>query len=170
MAPGEGGGQPASGQLQGQGVRQPDWSRPGNAAADMPSPLAGWRKTPCPVGWGRAGNGRTRHGRGDGRLRRKRQGCAPQTYSAGAPRLPATRSPDQLSVPAEQRLGAGQQRLPIRPGQEAADGSQQEAVGRLPAWPDDLALVVLPNRRPVHVRLERGNLIFRDTASFTTWR
>jgi len=30
--------------------------------------------------------------------------------------------------------------------------------------------VVLPNRRPVHVRLERGNLIFRDTGSFTTWR
>src|SRR5262245_15335879 len=26
------------------------------------------------------------------------------------------------------------------------------------------------NRRPVHVRLERGNLIFRDTGSVTTWR
>src|SRR5262245_60390306 len=26
------------------------------------------------------------------------------------------------------------------------------------------------NRQPVHVRLERGNLIFRDTGSFTTWR
>ena len=26
------------------------------------------------------------------------------------------------------------------------------------------------NRRPVHVRLERGNLIFCDTGSFTTWR
>ena len=26
------------------------------------------------------------------------------------------------------------------------------------------------NRRAIRVRLERGNLIFRDTGSFTTWR
>jgi hypothetical protein len=61
----EGGGQPASGQLQGRGARQPDWSGPGNAAAEMPASLAAWRRTPCPVGWGRAGNGRTRHGHGN---------------------------------------------------------------------------------------------------------
>src|SRR5262249_32628576 len=32
----EGGGQPASGQLQGRGARQPDWPGSGNAAADRP--------------------------------------------------------------------------------------------------------------------------------------
>src|SRR5262249_54399036 len=26
------------------------------------------------------------------------------------------------------------------------------------------------NRRPVHVRLERGHVVFRDTGSVTTWR
>src|SRR5712691_6668954 len=36
---------------------------------DAPLPLAGWRKAPCPVGWGRTGNGVVR-----------------------LPRLPATRS------------------------------------------------------------------------------
>src|SRR5215467_9605406 len=49
-------------------------------------------------------------------------------------------APDQLSVPAEQGLGAGQQRLPIWPGQDAADGGQQEAITWLPAWPGDLSL------------------------------
>ena len=62
------------------------------------------------------------------------------SLAAGSSPVGGPLAPDQLSVPAEQRLGAGQQRLPIRPGQEAADGSQQEAVGRLPAWPADLAL------------------------------
>jgi len=57
------------------------------------------------------------------------------SWSVGGP-LPL----DQLSVPVEQRLGAGQQRVPIRPGYDVPDGSQQEAVGRLPAWPVDLAL------------------------------
>src|SRR5215472_16870661 len=62
------------------------------------------------------------------------------SLAAGSSPVGGPLAPDQFSVPAEQRLGAGQQRLPIRPGQEAADGSQQEAVGRLPAWPADLAL------------------------------
>src|SRR5215831_15498595 len=62
------------------------------------------------------------------------------SLAAGSSPVGGPLAPDQLSVPAEQRLGAWQQRLPMRPGQEAADGSQQEAVGRLPAWPADLAL------------------------------
>src|SRR5262245_9108367 len=49
----------------------------GNAVADTPRSLAGRPRRPCPVGWGRAGNGRTRHGPGDGRARRKRRGGAP---------------------------------------------------------------------------------------------
>jgi len=30
--------------------------------------------------------------------------------------------------------------LPVRPGQHAADGGQQEAISWLPAWPADLSL------------------------------
>src|SRR5262249_4029337 len=70
----EGDGQPASGQLQGRGARQPDWSGSGNAVADMPLPLAGWGKTPGPVGWGRGGNGQSHHGLG---------GCAPASETPG---------------------------------------------------------------------------------------
>jgi hypothetical protein len=49
-------------------------------------------------------------------------------------------APDQLSVPADQGIGAGQERLPIRPWEDAADGGQEDTIGRLPAWAADLAL------------------------------
>ena len=62
------------------------------------------------------------------------------SLAAGSSSVSGPLAPDQLSVPAEQRLRAGLQRFPIRPGQDAADGSQQEAVGRLPAWWADLPL------------------------------
>lgn len=35
---------------------------------------------------------------------------------------------DQLAMPPEQRLGAGQERSPCRPGQDPADRGQQETV------------------------------------------
>ena len=47
---------------------------------------------------------------------------------------------DQLTVPAEQGLGAGQQRLPIRARQGTADRSQNKTVGGLPARSADLPL------------------------------
>ena len=67
--------------------------------------------------------------------------------AAGSRSLAARSSPaggpltvDQLSVPAEQGLGAGQQRLPIRPGQHAAQGGQKDTIGGLPAWAANLSL------------------------------
>ncbi len=53
----EGGGQPGARRASRTGCASKAWPATGNAAAEMPSPLAGRRKTPCPVGWGRAGNG-----------------------------------------------------------------------------------------------------------------
>lgn len=58
----EGGGQPLGGNAEigrDRAVRQ---LASGNTAADKPPSLAGRPRRPCPVGWGRAGNGRTRHG------------------------------------------------------------------------------------------------------------
>ena|SRR5215472_2531028 len=46
----------------------------GEYCADRPSPLAGWGKTPWPVGRGRGGNGRSHHGPG---------GCAPVSETPG---------------------------------------------------------------------------------------
>ncbi len=62
------------------------WNRPGNTIVDgdAPLPLAGWRKSPCPVGRGRAGNGVAR-----------------------LPRLSATQSPPSLP----QRQGGVEDRL-----------------------------------------------------------
>src|SRR5215216_2302281 len=62
------------------------WNRPGNTIVDgdAPLPLAGWRKSPCPVGRGRAGNGVVR-----------------------LPRLSATQSPPSLP----QRQGGVEDRL-----------------------------------------------------------
>ncbi len=47
---------------------------------------------------------------------------------------------DQLPMPAEQRLGAGQERSPSRPGQRPTDGSKENAIGRLPSGSADLSL------------------------------
>ena len=46
----------------------------------------------------------------------------------------------QLSVPAQQRLWAGQRDSPSWLGQNPADRCQHKTVGRLPAWPADLTL------------------------------
>jgi len=71
-----------------------------------------------------------------------------QLVQLAGTRSPASRSspvgsqlaPDQLSVPAEQRVRAGQQGLPIRPRQGAADGGQEETICGLPARAADLSL------------------------------
>src|SRR5262249_23677310 len=71
-----------------------------------------------------------------------------QLVQLAGTRSPASRSspvgnplaPDQLSVPAEQRVRAGQQGLPIRPRQGAADGGQEETIGGLPARAADMSL------------------------------
>jgi|SRR5215472_1927183 len=49
-------------------------------------------------------------------------------------------APDEFAVPAQQGVGVGQERSPVRPGQDATDRSQVEAIAGLPAWPADLAL------------------------------
>lgn len=46
---------------------------------------------------------------------------------------------DQFPVPAEQRLGAGEQRRPGRSRQDSAQGCEQKAVDGLPARATDLA-------------------------------
>ena len=47
---------------------------------------------------------------------------------------------DEVAVPAEQSLRAGQQGEPSRSGKDAADGGEEEAIGGLPVWTTDLAL------------------------------
>jgi hypothetical protein len=47
---------------------------------------------------------------------------------------------DQLSMPAQQRLRAGQARRPGRAGQDPAERAQQQAIGGPPAGPADLPL------------------------------
>lgn len=47
---------------------------------------------------------------------------------------------DKFAMPAQQRLGAGQERSPGWPGQDAADRGQEETIRGLPAWPADLPL------------------------------
>ena len=49
-------------------------------------------------------------------------------------------SPDQLTMPADEGLGAGQQGLPSLAGKSPTQGSQEEPVRLLPARPLDLAL------------------------------
>ena len=43
-------------------------------------------------------------------------------------------------MPPEQGLWAGQQRSPSRPGQRPTDGSEENAIGRLPPGSADLSL------------------------------
>jgi len=43
-------------------------------------------------------------------------------------------------MPPEQSLSAGQQRSPNRPGQRPTDGSEENAIGRLPPGSADLSL------------------------------
>jgi len=65
-----------------------------------------------------------------------------RTRSATAARTPAVGSPlaaDEIAVPAEESLGAGQEGEPIRPREDAAGGGEEDAIGRLPAWAADLA-------------------------------
>ncbi len=64
----------------------------GNTAADMPLPLAGRTKSPCPVGWGRAGNGRKCHGLGEWAPASETPGLCARDLPHRVPRLPATRS------------------------------------------------------------------------------
>ena len=58
---------------------------------------------------------------------------------AGSSPIGSPLTPDELSMPAEQRLGSGQERSPVRPGQDTAECGQHQAIG-LPARPADLAL------------------------------
>ena len=59
------------------------------------------------------------------------------TRSAPIRRPPA---PDQFPMPAEQGLGSGQERSPVRPWQDTAKRSQHQTIGGLPARPANLAL------------------------------
>jgi hypothetical protein len=57
-------------------------------------------------------------------------------------RAPAVGGPlatDEVTVPPEQGLGAGQEGEPGGPGEDAADGCEEDAIGGLPAWTADLA-------------------------------
>jgi hypothetical protein len=65
--------------------------------------------------------------------------------SPGRPRLGrlANRdppAPDEIAIPAQQRLGADQEAGPAQPRQPLAETGEQEAIGRLPAGTLDLTL------------------------------
>src|SRR5262249_3264709 len=60
--------------------------------------------------------------------------------SAGLSPISGPPAPDQFPMPAEQGLGARQERSPVWPGQDTAERSQYQAIGGLPARPADLAL------------------------------
>ena len=66
-------------------------------------------------------------------------------FAPGEPSLSARSSgvggpfaADQLAMPPEQRLRAGQERSPGRPEQSSADGGEEEAVAGTPAGSGDL--------------------------------
>jgi hypothetical protein len=63
-----------------------------------------------------------------------------RSLPARSPSVGGPPTADQLSMPPEQGLRAGQQRSPSRPGQRPTDGSEENAIGRLPPWSADLSL------------------------------
>ena len=63
-----------------------------------------------------------------------------RSLPARSPSVGGPPTSDQLSMPPEQGLWAGQQRSPSRPGQRPTDGSEENAIGRLPPGSADLSL------------------------------
>ena len=62
-----------------------------------------------------------------------------QVLSAGTAAVGCPLAADEIAVPAEQSLGAGQEGEPIRPRGDAAGGGEEDAIGLLPAWTANLA-------------------------------